>query len=73
MWTYVKPRRIFGVRVFKKYCTWWSYRFNARARNIGWRIDSFCVDEKSRKRVRGSSIRPEITGSDHCPIELVWK
>ncbi|MDT8335842.1 MAG: exodeoxyribonuclease III, partial [Desulfurivibrionaceae bacterium] len=53
--------------------TWWSYRFNARARNIGWRIDYFCVDEKNRGRVKSSLIRPEIFGSDHCPIELLWE
>ncbi len=53
--------------------TWWSYRFNARARNIGWRIDYFCVDGKSRKRVRNSTIKSEILGSDHCPIELEWR
>ena len=52
--------------------TWWSYRFNARARNIGWRIDYFCVDEKSRARVKNSTIKAEIMGSDHCPIELEW-
>jgi exodeoxyribonuclease-3 len=52
--------------------TWWSYRFNARARNIGWRIDYFCVDEKSRGRVKGSAIKAEIMGSDHCPVELEW-
>jgi exodeoxyribonuclease-3 len=53
--------------------TWWSYRFNARARNIGWRIDYFCVDAKSRARVRGAAILGEITGSDHCPVGLLWK
>jgi exodeoxyribonuclease-3 len=53
--------------------TWWSYRANARAKNIGWRIDYFCVDEKSRARVRNSTIRAEISGSDHCPIELEWR
>lgn len=53
--------------------SWWSYRFNARARNIGWRIDYFCVDEKSRARVVAAGIRSEIAGSDHCPVELVWK
>ncbi len=50
--------------------TWWSYRFNARARNIGWRIDYFCVDRASEKRVRGAAILPEIMGSDHCPVTL---
>ncbi len=53
--------------------TWWSYRFNARARNIGWRIDYFCVDEKSRARVKSSTIKAEIMGSDHCPVELEWQ
>ncbi len=53
--------------------SWWSYRFDARSRNIGWRIDYFCVDAKSRQRVQSAAIRSEITGSDHCPVELVWK
>jgi len=53
--------------------SWWSYRFNARARNIGWRIDYFCVDAKSRARVKGAAIRSDIIGSDHCPVELLWK
>jgi len=52
--------------------TWWSYRFNARARNIGWRIDYFCVDARSRDRVQGATIKSKITGSDHCPVELLW-
>lgn len=50
--------------------TWWSYRFNARARNIGWRIDYFCVDQKSKKRVAEAAILSDIMGSDHCPIIL---
>lgn len=50
--------------------TWWSYRFNARARNIGWRIDYFCVDKKSAGRVKGAGILPEVLGSDHCPVSL---
>ena len=50
--------------------TWWSYRFNARAKNIGWRIDYFCVDRKSRHRVADAQILPEIVGSDHCPVLL---
>jgi len=53
--------------------TWWSYRFNARAKNIGWRIDYFCVDEKSATRVKGAEIRPEIMGSDHCPVVLHFR
>jgi exodeoxyribonuclease-3 len=50
--------------------TWWSYRFNARARNIGWRIDYFCVDPASEARVRDAAILDGILGSDHCPISL---
>lgn len=52
--------------------TWWSYRFNARARNVGWRIDYFCVDAKSTERVRHAAILDHINGSDHCPVELVF-
>ena len=53
--------------------TWWSYRFNARTKDIGWRIDYFCVDEKSRDRVKKSVILKDILGSDHCPIQLDFK
>ena len=53
--------------------TWWSYRFNARAKDIGWRIDYFCVDDKSRGRVKKSIILKNILGSDHCPIQLDFK
>ncbi len=53
--------------------TWWSYRFNARARNIGWRIDYFCVDNKSETRVIDAGILPDIMGSDHCPVTLIFK
>ena len=50
--------------------TWWSYRVNARARDIGWRIDYFCVDKKSHSRVANASILKDIMGSDHCPVQL---
>lgn len=53
--------------------TWWSYRFNARARNIGWRIDYFCVDKKSKNRVLAAEILTDILGSDHCPVLLDFK
>jgi exodeoxyribonuclease-3 len=53
--------------------TWWSYRFNARAKDIGWRIDYFCVDKKSEKRIAGAAILKEVTGSDHCPVSLDFK
>jgi len=53
--------------------TWWSYRFNARAKDIGWRIDYFCVDGGSEGRVLGAEILKDIMGSDHCPILLEFK
>jgi exodeoxyribonuclease-3 len=53
--------------------TWWSYRFNARARNIGWRIDYFCVDKKSKPRVVGAEIIADFLGSDHCPVVLTFR
>jgi exodeoxyribonuclease-3 len=53
--------------------TWWTYRFNAREKNIGWRIDYFCVDPASEARVVGAGILKEIMGSDHCPVSLDFK
>ena len=53
--------------------SWWSYRFNARKNNAGWRIDYFIVSERLMERVEDSKIHPEILGSDHCPVELVLK
>ena len=52
--------------------SWWSYRFNARERNIGWRIDYFIVDEKSAQRVKSAAILPEVMGSDHCPVSITF-
>lgn len=53
--------------------TWWSYRFNARAKNIGWRIDYFIVDGASRGRVLEATIHAEVTGSDHCPVSVLFR
>jgi exodeoxyribonuclease-3 len=50
--------------------TWWTYRFDARARNIGWRLDYFLVAEELMPYVRDARIRADIMGSDHCPVEL---
>ncbi len=50
--------------------SWWSYRFNARTRNIGWRIDYFVVDAKSKDRVKSAAILSDIMGSDHCPVTM---
>lgn len=53
--------------------SWWSYRFNARKNNAGWRIDYFCASEKLKDRLVSANIHNEILGSDHCPVELVIK
>lgn len=53
--------------------TWWTYRFNARSRNIGWRIDYFLVDPASEGRVVSAAIHDGITGSDHCPVSIEFK
>lgn len=50
--------------------TWWTYRMNARERNIGWRLDYFWVAKRFMGQVRKSVIRSDIHGSDHCPVEL---
>lgn len=51
--------------------SWWSYRFNSRAKNTGWRIDYFVVSDSLKDRISGADIHNEIFGSDHCPVELV--
>ncbi len=50
--------------------SWWSYRFNARKNNAGWRIDYFLVSNDVAEQVTGASIHNEVYGSDHCPVEL---
>ena len=50
--------------------TWWSYRGGAREKNIGWRIDYFCVSEPLISRVKSAGILPEVIGSDHCPVVI---
>ena len=50
--------------------SWWSYRFNARKNNAGWRIDYFIVSEALKDKIREATIHTEIFGSDHCPVEL---
>lgn len=51
--------------------SWWSYRFHAREKNVGWRIDYFIVSDRLREQVAEAAIHPEIQGSDHCPVSLV--
>ena len=65
---YVDTFRLFNQE--PEQYSWWSYRFNARAKNIGWRIDYFVVDPGSRDRVLDAAIHDEVTGSDHCPVSL---
>lgn len=50
--------------------TWWTYRFGARGRNAGWRIDYFFVSEELKSKVHRAWIEPEVQGSDHCPVGL---
>ena len=50
--------------------SWWSYRFRAREKNAGWRIDYFLVSDSLRDRVKGAFIHTSVMGSDHCPVEL---
>lgn len=53
--------------------SWWSYRFNARPKNIGWRIDYFCVSRKIAAKIKKAYIMNEIHGSDHCPVGIELK
>lgn len=53
--------------------SWWSYRTRARERNIGWRIDYFCVDRTSDERIKAAAIHADITGSDHCPVSIMME
>ena len=50
--------------------SWWSYRFSARAKNAGWRIDYFCVSDCMKDKIEDAKILTDVMGSDHCPIEL---
>jgi len=64
------------VDTFRHFCaepnqyTWWSYRFGARARNVGWRIDYFFVNEEFVPQIKDATIHQNVIGSDHCPIGL---
>lgn len=62
-WRYLHPDEV-------KY-SWWSYRFQSRQKNVGWRIDYFVISDRLRDSLTGAEIHNEILGSDHCPVELV--
>ena len=64
--------RYFYPDVTERY-SWWSYRFRAREKNAGWRIDYFIVSESLNDRLISADIHHEVMGSDHCPVELVIK
>ena len=64
-WRFLNPEKI-------QY-SWWSYRFQARAKDAGWRIDYFLVSDNLRDRIAGAEIHGEIFGSDHCPVELILR
>lgn len=53
--------------------SWWSYRFKAREKNAGWRIDYFCISKALENRLAGAKIHTEVLGSDHCPVEILIK
>ena len=53
--------------------SWWSYRFSAREKNAGWRIDYFLVSEDAKERIEEAQIHTDIYGSDHCPVSLSFK
>lgn len=60
-------------RLFHKgngHYTWWSHFANARARNIGWRIDYFLVSKSLQKKIKSANIHPDVIGSDHCPVSI---
>ena len=61
-------RRLYPERVAY---SWWSYRFHAREKDVGWRIDYFLVSERFLPNVKDSRILADVTGSDHCPVELL--
>lgn len=70
---FIKAGFVDTFRLFHKgngFYTWWSHFANARARNVGWRIDYILVSEKLAKKVKSADIHPDVTGSDHCPVSV---
>ncbi|MSS74355.1 exodeoxyribonuclease III [Candidatus Pacearchaeota archaeon] len=57
----------------KNHYTWWSYMHNAREKNIGWRIDYFCVSQSLKNKITNAEILKNLKGSDHCPVSLIMK
>lgn len=69
---FIDTFRYFYPDAIEQY-SWWSYRFSARTRNAGWRIDYFMVSKALENRLQSAKIHNEILGSDHCPVEVVIK
>jgi exodeoxyribonuclease-3 len=70
---FIKAGFVDTLRMFKEgngYYTWWSHFANARARNVGWRIDYFLVSESLKSKIKAAEIHPDVMGSDHCPISI---
>jgi exodeoxyribonuclease-3 len=62
-----------SFRIFNKepgWYSWWTYRHNAREKNIGWRLDYFCLSEKLRPMIKNAEIHKQFHGSDHCPVSI---
>lgn len=66
---FIDTFRYFYPEVTDAY-SWWSYMANARAKNVGWRIDYFVASEGMKDRLSDAKIHPQVMGSDHCPVEL---
>ena len=69
---YVVTFRHFYPDVTEVY-SWWSYMFQARAKNAGWRIDYFVTSERLNEKLEDAKIHTTVMGSDHCPVELTLK
>lgn len=70
---FLKAGFIDTLREFKKgngFYTWWSHWGNARANNVGWRIDYFLISENLKPKLKAAGIHPDVTGSDHCPVSI---
>jgi len=71
---YIDAGFLDSFRLFKQgngYYTWWTHWANARARNVGWRIDYFLASESLKPKIKAADIHPEVMGSDHCPVSLI--
>lgn len=73
---YIKADFIDSFREFNKeagHYSYWSYRFNCRKKDIGWRIDYFLLSKKLRGKLKDAFILPKVMGSDHCPVGIILK